>query len=323
MEKISLPQLIVELKDNSALYNQWYNENEMKYGNLPSQNITSWMVEVVEPIVAAFVAVNSAPEKIHEVVKALYIESLKLIGSGQAIRYKDEYKSAWLLMVHMPNLVQRFPIKIISLLNEVLLNIHTYASEKSIDWCDLMQKTCSEIKTIEDFKIVGRICAWKCGLAHLRSRLESDFDELSEDLQQIITVAIGFDKNSNQIFETIWPNKSVNFQGVQGGFIGMDGFFENPPMLAKIEEHVFVTDSKSSYALFADQYGKVLIPAHTVDSTYILSNSERLKNLEKWLIKNNIEIDSEIITSSVKTKDTLFYTLQNSYFIYLFSIANV
>ena len=90
MEKISLPQLIVELSDNSALYNQWYNESEMKYGNLPSQTLASWMVEVVEPIVEATVALNSAPEKIHEVVKALYLESLKLIGSGLAISYEVE-----------------------------------------------------------------------------------------------------------------------------------------------------------------------------------------------------------------------------------------
>lgn len=159
MEKISLPQLIAELSDNSALYNQWYKESEMKYGTIPSQTLVNWIVEVVEPIVEATIALNSASEKVHEIVKALYLETLKLIGSGLAIRYEDEYKVAWLLMAKMPNLVVKFPIKTILLLNDVLLNLHNYAPEKTTYWCKLIESNAVEIKTIEDFKIVGRIYA--------------------------------------------------------------------------------------------------------------------------------------------------------------------
>ena len=322
MEKISLPQLIVELSDNSALYNQWYNESEMKYGNLPSQTLASWMVEVVEPIVEATVALNSAPEKIHEVVKALYLESLKLIGSGLAIRYEDEYKAAWLLMAQMPNLVVKFPTKTISLLNDVLLNLHMYAPEKTMYWCKLIESSSVEIKTIEDFKIAGRMYAWKCGLAHLRARLKADFAELSENLQQNILHNLGSDKNTYDFFEKPWPNTNTKFEGVQGGFKGITGFFEHPPMLAQIGEHIFVTDSKSSYALFADQFGKVLIPANSVDATYIVSNSKQLETSEKWIEKINAEMDVSTISSVVTTKETLVFTLQNSYFLYLFSLEN-
>lgn len=322
MEKISLPQLIVELSDNSALYNQWYNESEMKYGNLPSQTLASWMVEVVEPIVEATVALNSAPEKIHEVVKALYLESLKLIGSGLAIRYEDEYKAAWLLMAQMPNLVVKFPTKTISLLNDVLLNLHMYAPEKTMYWCKLIESSSVEIKTIEDFKIAGRMYAWKCGLAHLRASLKADFAELSENLQQNILHNLGSDKNTYDFFEKPWPNTNTKFEGVQGGFKGTTGFFEHPPMLAQIGEHIFVTDSKSSYALFADQFGKVLIPANSVDATYIVSNSKQLETSEKWIEKINAEMDVSTISSVVTTKETLVFTLQNSYFLYLFSLEN-
>lgn len=294
----------------------------MKYGNLPSQTIASWMVEVVEPIVEATVALNSPSEKIHEVVKALYLESLKLIGSGLAIRYEDEYKAAWLLMAQMPNLVVKFPTKTISLLNDVLLNLHMYAPEKTMYWCKLIESSSIEIKTIEDFKIAGRIYAWKCGLAHLRIRLKADFAALSENLQQNISNTISPHKNTNLLFENPWPNTNTQFEGVHGGFMGTTGFFEHPPMLAQIGEHIFATDSKSSYALFADQFGKVLIPANSVDATYIVSNSKRLETSEKWIEKVNVEIDVSTISSVVATKDTLVFTLQNSYFLYLFSLGN-
>jgi hypothetical protein len=322
MEKISLPQLITALSDNSALYNQWYNESEIKYGSLDGQTIAGWMAEVVEPIVEAAVALDLAPEKIQEIVKALYLESLKLIGSGQAIRYKDEFKSAWLLLVQMPGLVVKFPMKIISLLNDVLLNLHQYAPEKTIYWCSLIGKSAAAIKTIEDFKSTGRIYAWHCGLAHLRNRLKADFAALPENLQQTIVQSIALHKNTNQFFENPWLGDVTRFEGVHGGFKGTAGFFEHPPKLAQIEGNIFVTDSKSSYALFADQFGKVLLPAHTVAANAILSNSKRLESLKKWIGNDSDKIDAQSISSVVVTEDTLVFTLQNSYFLYLFSLGN-
>jgi hypothetical protein len=322
MEKISFPPLITELSEKSTLYNQWYNESEMKYGGLCSQVISGWMVEVIEPIVEAAVAVNSASEKIYEVVKALYLELLKLIGSGFATRYRDDYKNAWLLMAKMPGLVVKFPAKTILLLNDVLASLHLYAPEKIMQWCTLMGGSSPEIKTIEDFKIAGRIYAWKCGLAHLRARLKTDYEELSENLQQTIVNTINPDKDITQLFKYRWENDNTKFQGVQGGFNGTTGFFEHPPRLSQIGENIFVTDTKSSYALFADRFGKILLPANTVDASYILSNSKRYDTLEDWLGKNNPKMDVNAVSSVVITEDTLVFTLQNSYYLYLFSLGN-
>ncbi len=321
MEKINFPPLIAELTANSALYNQWYNDAELKYGTLSTPILMSWMVEVVQPIVLETSAVNSAPEKVHEVVKALYLESLKLIGSGLAIRYKEEYKSAWLLLMQLPHLVLKFPVKIISLLHDVLSNLHTYAPAKTVVWCQLMKNSSFDIKTIEDFKIAGRIYAWKCGLAHLRSRLKEDFQTLSEELKHTILKNLS-EEATGQIFEFRWSTHTIKFEGVHGGFKGSEGFFEHPPKLAQIDEYLFATDSINNYALFADQFGKVLLPANTVDSNYILSNSKPFDSVEKWLGKGKEQIDAHKISSIVTTKDTLAFTLQNSYFIYLFSIAN-
>ena len=322
MEKIRLPQLIEELSDNSTLYNQWYRESEMKYGSIPSQTITSWMVEVVEPIVEAVVALNSASEKVHEVVKALYLEILKLIGNGLAIRYEDEYKAAWLLMAKMPNIVVKFPIKTILLLNDVLLNLHRYAPENVSYWCKLIESSTIEIKTIDDFKIAGRIYAWKCGMAHIRTRLKADYAKLSENLQLKILLNLDQDKTADDLFENPWSNSNTKFEGVQGGFVGSTGYFEHPPRLAQIGEHIFVSDSKNTYALFADQFGKVLLPANTIDTSYIVSRTKSLDTSEKWFGKVSTEIDSSTISSVVRTKDTLVFTLQNSFFLYVYSLGN-
>ena len=64
------------------------------------------------------------------------------------------------------------------------------------------------------------------------------------------------------------------------------------------------------------------MPANTVDAAYIVSNSKRIENLEKWPGKDHYTIDADTISSVVATKDTLVFTLQNSYFLYLFSLEN-
>lgn len=322
MEKISFPPLIAEFSDHSALYNQWNNDHEMTYGELPAQAISSWMVTVVEPIVTSVFTLNSAPEKVHEVVKALYQESLQLLGSGLAIRYKNDYQMAWLLMAKNPNLLIMSPIKTLSLVNDVVLNLNTYAPEKNSFWCELMAEAITEISTLEDFKIVGRIYAWMCGLAHLRKRLKADFDKLSENAQQATRHTIGLERNVYDFFEKPWVINTKTFQGVLGGFEGATGFFAKPPVLAQIDDYVFATDTTSSYALFSDHYGNVLMPANTVDATHILSQSKRVDSLEKWLKENPEKMNSQDISSVVATKDTLFYTLHHSFFIYCYSLKN-
>ncbi len=321
MEKISLKPLIEEFSLNSALYNQWNNESTMKYGNLPAEIISSWMVEVVEPVVKSAVGLNSAPEKVHELVKPLYLESLKLIGSGLAISYKNEYKSVWLLMAKNPNLLLKFPVKTISLLNDVILKLRTYVPEKIVEWCGLMEATSAEIKTIEDFKIVGRMYAWKCGLAHLRTRLKDDFDLLSDNLQEKIINTLSIDKNTSQFFEKPWVNSGTKYQGVEGGFEGTTGFFEHPPKLALIDDLILVTDTESCYVLFADQFGKILLPANMMNAVNILENSENA-SLQKWARDENLKIPTSKVSSAVITKNTLVFTLKDSYFLYLYSLSN-
>ncbi|PKH51777.1 hypothetical protein CXF68_14265 [Tenacibaculum sp. Bg11-29] len=322
MEKIRFLPLIEEFKQNSALYNQWYNESEMKYGNLPAHSIYSWMVDVLEPIVKSTVALNSTPEKTHQIVKRLYIESLKLIGSGLAISHKNEYQSAWLLMAKNPNLLIKFPTKTISLLNDVLKRLNKYAPERILDWCNLMEATSGNFKTIEDFKVVGRIYAWKCGLAHLRGLLKLDFDLLSEELQSKVLYNLELGNNSEEVYNKPWTNGITKFEGIYGGFEGFTGYFEYPPKLALVNGTILVTDTKKSYALFADQCGKTLLPANMITATNILSNSKRIVSLEKWIGQENSKIEPNNISSIVTTKDTLVYTLKNSYFLYLYSLKN-
>ena len=322
MEKIRFSPLIEEFKENAALYNQWYNDSEITYGHLSASAVAGWMVDVVEPIVIAAVELNSTPIKIHQIVKPLYIESLKLLGSGLAISHKSAYKSAWLLLAKNPNLFLKLPLKIISLVNDVLQRLRTYAPEKVFDWCHFMEATSGAFKTIEDFKIVGRMYAWQCGLAHLRSRVKIDFDLLSESLQLKVLHNLNLGMNANEIFKNPWTIGLTKFEGVQGGFEGITGYFEQPPKLAIIEGTIFVTDTKKIYALFADQFGKTLLPANMIDSSTILSKSKKQESLEKHIGKRHPEIEPNTISSVVTTKDTLIYTLKNSYFIYLYSLEN-
>lgn len=322
MEKITYKPLIVALHSNRELYNLWYTENQLKYGEIPVDSFTNWMIEVVQPLVQTTVPINDATEKIDEVLKTLYLESLKLTGSHLSIRYKDSYKSAWLLLLHFPKLVVKFPKKIIHLINDVVSNFNNHESQNIPLWCQLMENVAEEIESIEDFKNAGRIFAWKCGLAHLRNTIVSHFYQVNEGLQKSITASFEGSSTIDNLVENPWCEKQLQFYGTLGGFIGTTGFFEKPPQVAQINDYVFVTDTVSNYAVFADQFGKILLPALSIDIPSVVTNSKKNTSINSWLANQEKQIDVANINSIVKTKDTIFFTLNNSHYLYLCSYGN-
>lgn len=321
MEKITFKPLILEFQSNNALYNLMYKQSEIKYGTIPSDFLSKWIVEVLQPLFQATIDSELPAEKIHTIAKVFYLESLKLIGSGLATRYKDDYTEAFLLLQRLPTLVRKFPLKVFGLMNDVLQNLHLYAANKTSEWCRLMTMISDEIKTIEDFKIAGRIFAWRCGLAHLRYRLVEDFKKLPEDLQRKIKSSLNAE-HVESIADS-WLNKTFKFRNVQGGFIGNEGVFVSPPVLFKIDENIFVSDLQVSHAFFTDEFGSVFLPAEIANLSSRLADTNQFNLSKNQLMENFQELDVHNITSIVSTKDTLIFTRENSYFLYVFSLANV
>lgn len=322
MEKISFKPLIDELRSNSLIFNRITDNATMRFGNLDAKTISKWMVEVVQPLAEVLYKLNLDPEKNHSIVKTLYFKSLNLIGSGSIPRYFSDYKYAWLILIKVPKLLVKSPSKIITLINEAVLKLNEFEPENTLLWSDLMNCVTLEIENLEEFKIAGRICAWKCGLAHLRCRLKSDFEKLKINLKQKINQELFPQQDLLYIIDNQWIKNDINFKTSIGGFFGLNGYFENPPVLDLIENQIFLLDNEKSYALFADEFGTVLLETE-------FEVAKNLKLNKDFLIKENInwkeinpKIDLENISSCIRTKNILAFTFYNSFYSFIYSYPN-
>lgn len=314
MERITFLPLIAHLDERSDYYNQLYRENELKYGAMDHSRIASWMVNSIEPIIKNNNASN--PDKLPLLFKTFFTELLSILGNNSGIEYEDEYRIAWALCLKNPSLVGMSPSRILKAIDSALESIRSFQPENVSKWITLMDHIIDNCNTVDEFLACGRIFAWLCGLAHLKSRAEIEFSKLRSDLKQVI---IDADSRLISAFESDWTNLDhPDFVGEIGGFVGLGGSFMAPPMVAQIGGKVFVTDRKSSYLLFADNFGKVLLPNIPISAEKIVQEATTagFKAFVSKHGKNIIPFDD--VSSSVLQNSTLVLTRKSSHYLFVY-----
>ncbi|MDV7137763.1 hypothetical protein R3X28_02695 [Maribacter sp. TH_r10] len=322
MEKVTYAPLIEDLKTHSVLYNQMYGQYSLKYGHYSAGHVSEWMVKVIEPIVQCIDELGISTENLHIAIRSLYTHALKLLGSGLAITYDDQYVRAWSLLQKLPMLLVKNPEETLSALNEALVRLRKYAPNKVLQWCDMVGVLSVEITSLNEFKIVARICAWQCGLAHLRPRLPSLFMTLPLSLKQRIMGVLKSEGNYEDAFKNPWNVDKPHFEGVAGGFLAASGYFIDPPKLSVVNQTVIVSDSKHVYAFFADSNGKTLLPISGIEPDSVIEGNVSKSNYEKIVRKVDGNLDVKEVSSLVKMPGNIMFTLYNSYFLFTYSHPN-
>ncbi len=309
MEKISFPPLIEHLKNQEDLYNSLYQSHELNKGAVDSIVLLEWMVEIAEPILEKVHEHN--PDALSRVGPALFSSILLLNSGNSAVVSEEENKSALKLCLQMPKLVSNAPSKILKAINDAVKVIRTYQPQRVNTWIQLMNQSVVACREIDHLLDCGRVCAWFCGLAHLRENAKTAFHRLPEAVQNSIT-SHAPNNNFVNLFENSWlGNTSKIFKTTVGDFIGYESVFENPPVIAKIDNHVFATDGKNAHAVFCDEFGSVLLDQNSFKPIDIM---ERVSHSAKALPK----INWEDISSSVENDHTVFLTRKSSFHIYVF-----
>jgi hypothetical protein len=320
MEKITYGPLIDHIKYQEEYYNQLYREYEMRFSAIDGKLIVSWTVHTIEPIVKE-TAIH-APEKLPFVFKTLYTELLELLGNQSSIIYGHEYAEAWKLGMKVPSLVATYPARVIKAINSALKSLRVHQPEKVEKWISYMQSTIGECSTLEEFLSLGRIHAWLCGMAHLRARAKEEFTRLRPELKEHLNKAAAIEGGIEKAFAEVWPDvKDLKFVGQTGGFVGYGYPFSAPPLLAEVNDEILVTDTKSTFAFFADVFGKVIVTDIPVLPQAILKNC--LKNspdsLQIKVKDKQISLPFQDITSIVYKNTTLVLTRASSHYLFVYA----
>ncbi len=317
MEKVTYKPLIEVLKKHNELYNGLYKQCEMTYGPIPSELITKWVVNSIEPIVKNMHERFPESNNIHPVFEILYTRILKLLANKSAISYENEYKKAWAILEKAPHLLTHNPGLPIRALDAALLKIRAYAPKETIRWIMRMTRAVPNLQSTDEFLKAGRIFAWFSGLAHLKENALTDFKSLSQPTKELILSTAGFDGFTIDKLEQTWHNKENYFHETAGGFKGFNGPFRKPPKVTLIDDKIFATDSNNHFAFFVDRFGHSFLPAPKFE---VNLSSQALKNaIALFSKKSRTSLPESNISSMVIANQTAVFTLDNSHLLYIFS----
>lgn len=310
MEKITYPALIDHFKEADDFYNELLKNHELQYGTINTELLREWMIDVVEPILRSVDSQKSG--HLPRICKLLFSKILLFQSRKSSIAYTQETKAALLICKEIPALFVEAPHRILEAIESAMRSLRQYQPLRVGVWIDLMCVSVEHCKSINDFLDCGRVCAWLCGLAHLKSRVKNVFKNLPDQVRSAIknnTSHPDFEK----LFNKNWNQKTaLTFVTAMGDFKGFGGPFETPPVIVNIENQIFATDGKHALALFADQFGQVLVEQNAFSAEQILNKLDSKINVPKG-------INFKDIQSISKLEDTLLLTRTSSYCVFVYT----
>ena len=314
MEKITYQPLIAHFRQSDELYNQLYLDHTLRYGAVDKQLLGKWIVQVIEPIIRETSKHN--PESLPSVFKAFYTGLLQLLGNGLAMTFEQEYRQLWGLCNHIPAIAGHAPSKVLKALGNALVSIRAYQPSKTFTWIGLMDKTIGSCVSLDDLLNCGRMNAWFCGLAHLREKCKAILPNLPVELKSKLEAHCPVAQPLEKIFSQSWIQKDApGFIEGAGGFAGFGSGFMQPPLLADAGDYVLAGDSENKYLLFADIFGRVLLPCDPA-GFHASTNLSPLKEFRKRY-KTGIG-DYDDVSSCIMKNNTVFFTRHSSHYIFIY-----
>ena len=288
------------------------------------------LAEVVAPIVEA-VAVF-APEKVDGTTAALFDLSLDLLsrdllGSGGPI------EEAWRrLLPQIPAAIVSAPRRIVGAMSNAIHNLERTPGTRPGFWLDEMSASGSLFRTGDEILSVGRIVAWRAGMAHLR---RAALDSALMLRPELGTAALGIDYNADvhAVVEALlldpWADPAVvasrgtgenrlRIRARVGAFRGFGGIFHTPPTVVLVDGRFLVGDDESTWVLSVDRFGATFTRADLVDAAdEVYDPDPGLRLTESGTVHaggNMARLDELAGASSwASDGDTLVATLPNSH----------
>lgn len=318
MERLSHPPLIAHLREQHGVYNGLYIDHELTYGRLNSRSLQQWIVRDIEPAVAAIT--QNRTERLPVVFKAFYRELLRLAGSGLLFSHEGEYRALWQVCAKVPGIISLSPGPVLSSLHAALQSVRRFRPAMTLRWLSLMETTVAACHSFDELLNCGRMNAWFCGLAHLRQKCSERFPKLPDGLKETLQTNLPLQQPLERLFINHWFNKSGPvFIEAPGGFTGLSGAFINPPLLREAGPYVVAADEETSHLVFADEFGRVLLPAGETRST-ANGTLSALQTFREKFGRNLVQYDD--VSSCVVKNNTLFLTRRSSHYIYIYGWSN-
>lgn len=266
MSAISAPFAQV-LAAGRRQFNARVEEAKRRAPGFDAAGFAAFLQQQVDGVVAAVNA--AAPTRMTAGALAAYDIALSLCLHGLAgpAARAPLLNQAWSRL--FPLLATRIaeqPQDVLGALSNAVVHLGGVDGARGDEWLDLMVQQAPQAETVAQLLDLGKILAWRAGLAHFRAGALQAADKLPPTLQ---LAALGapadgsWDALRTALAADPWaapqPRRTDGWQ--IGAFTGFGGRFSQPPELRLSAAGFLVRSGTRHFIAIADAFGAVLLPA--------------------------------------------------------------
>jgi hypothetical protein len=342
MEGIKDGAFAQALKNNRDKLNTKFAYARHTHPNLDGEAFKEHLTLTVAPIIEAVYAV--APQRIDDAMVALYDFSLELMGKamlGTHTRYPAMLRGWSQIFVQFPHLLAQDPQAFAGSVSNALYNLSVNQNTRPDFWINEMLSLGSNCPDIQAFFEVGKIVAWRSGMAHYR---EGAMDACSNIDGSLARAALCIRDHSDTPLEMIveklkkdpwlapWiaaqqgqRNKRLKIASVVGAFRGYGGLFVSPPEVFLSDDDIYIFDNEYCWLMTADLFGATL---HRIGA--YIPEPDKSKKKDFRIDKDGQVSQTDSImrfpelegsTSSAANDTTLAVTVPHSFGVYLVALT--
>lgn len=342
MEGITNGAFAQALKNNRDKLNTKFAYARHASPTLEAEAFKEHLRLMVEPIVEAVNRV--APKNVDEVLIALYDFSLDLMSKGMVgaeTRYPALMRGWNQIFAQFPHLLAQDPATFAGSISNALYNLSINQNTRPDFWINEMLSLGWNCSDVQSFLEVGKIVAWRSGMAHYREgALEICLTMDVKLARAALCINDGSDTPIEVVIERLkqdpwlapWAasheaqrNKRLKITSTVGAFRGYGGLFVSPPEVFLSNNDFYVFDNEYCWLMTADIFGATLHrvgtyipePDKTRGKDFKIDKSGRVNRADYQMIFPELQAPS----SSAANEKTLAVTVPISFGVYLVALT--
>ena len=323
------PALTSILRERRHAYNYRWSEARSRFPHLTSEDAASFFVNDLAPLIDALAASAVQADQL-ELLCDIAVEvgsratGLRLLGVNASQPWVTElWRSTFPALAH---LIIADPLAVITELSHATAQFSAHGASRPQQWLRLLTALGPQAADLEQLRLLGKVIAWRSGLAHYRTGALAAADRLPPELvERALEIPAGQSWSTLRVAlqESKWPSSLVGDTALLtkvGSFRGFGGVFLEPPMLATRDNDLIARSGGDAWIISADLFGATL---HRTDDHGIpagVSVSETTLILGDFVIlpSQPIELGAAApVTSAVQQGNLLALTTKNSHAIWL------
>jgi hypothetical protein len=317
------------LRDRRYAYNFRWSEARSRFPHITANDAASFFVNDLAPLINALSTTASVTSERLESICDIAVEvgakatGLRLLGVNAAQPWVTElWRSTLPALAHH---VAANPLAVISELSHATAQFTAHGASRPQQWLRLLRAHGPEATDLDQLRLLGKVLAWRSGLAHYRAGALAAADQLPTALTELaleIPTTKSWALWRGPLQQSCWPDSVTGAEGLLakvGSFRGLGGVFVEPPMLATRDDDLIARSGNESWVVSADVFGSTLHRNEDAGIAAGVAVALPIQMVGDLVVLGSHAFDlgaAAPVTSAVHQGDVLVLTTKNSYAIW-------